>query len=225
MKEMVNIYIMGKLYSVPAELTIMNAMEYAGYKHIRGCGCRAGFCGACATIYRIAGESELKFALACQTKVENNMYIANIPYFPTQKAQYDINEIKPTEQIMMQLYPEIYSCIGCNACTKACPQNLKVMQYIAYAQRAEFAKCAEESFDCVSCGMSSNRCPAGISHRLVSLLARRLNGKYIMPKSEHLEKRVNDILNGEYLDMLEKIANKPLAEIEELYNNRDMEQK
>lgn len=36
MKEMVNIYIMGKLYSVPAELTIMNAMEYAGYKHIRG---------------------------------------------------------------------------------------------------------------------------------------------------------------------------------------------
>ena len=46
-----------------------------------------------------------------------------------------------------------------------------------------------------------------------------------MPKSEHLEKRVNDILNGEYLDMLEKIANKPLAEIEELYNNRDMEQK
>ncbi len=85
MKEMVNIYIMGKLYSVPAELTIMNAMEYAGYKHIRGCGCRAGFCGACATIYRIAGESELKFALACQTKVENNMYIASIPYFPTQK--------------------------------------------------------------------------------------------------------------------------------------------
>ena len=225
MKEMVNIYIMGKLYSVPAELTIMNAMEYAGYKHIRGCGCRAGFCGACATIYRIAGESELKFALARQTKVENNMYIANIPYFPTQKAQYDMNEIKPTEQIMMQLYPEIYSCIGCNACTKACPQNLKVMQYIAYAQRAEFAKCAEESFDCVSCGMCSNRCPAGISHRLVSLLARRLNGKYIMPKSEHLEKRVNDILNGEYLDMLEKIANKPLSEIEELYNNRDMEQK
>ncbi len=225
MKEMVNIYIMGKLYSVPAELTIMNAMEYAGYKHIRGCGCRAGFCGACATIYRIAGESELKFALACQTKVENNMYIASIPYFPTQKAQYNMNEIKPTEQIMMQLYPEIYSCIGCNACTKACPQNLKVMQYIAYAQRAEFAKCAEESFDCVSCGMCSNRCPAGISHRLVSLLARRLNGKYIMPKSEHLEKRVNDILNGEYLDMLEKVANKPLEEIEELYNNRDMEQK
>ncbi|OLA55815.1 MAG: hypothetical protein BHW37_06040 [Firmicutes bacterium CAG:272_52_7] len=39
----------------------------------------------------------------------------------------------PTEQIMMQLYPEIYSCVGCNACTKACTQGLNVMQYIAYA--------------------------------------------------------------------------------------------
>ena len=28
---------------------------------------------------------------------------------------------------MMQLYPEIYSCVGCNACTKACPQGLNVM--------------------------------------------------------------------------------------------------
>ncbi len=52
----------------------------------------------------------------------------------------------------MELYPEIYSCIGCNACTKACTQDLNVMQYIAYAQRGELEKCAEESFDCVSCG-------------------------------------------------------------------------
>ena len=225
MKDMVNIYIMGKLYSVPSELTIMNAMEFAGYKHIRGCGCRAGFCGACATIYRIKGDNELHFALACQTKVQEGMYIASIPFFPTQKAQYDIREIKPTEQIMMQLYPEIYSCIGCNACTKACPQNLKVMQYIAYAQRGEYAKCAEESFDCVACGMCSNRCPAGISHPLVALLARRLNGKYIMPKSEHLAKRAADIENGEFLDALEAIAGKPLTELKELYNNRDMENK
>ena len=57
----------------------------------------------------------------------------------------------------MELYPEIYSCIGCNACTKACTQDLNVMQYIAYAQRGEFEKCAEESFDCVGCGMLFRR--------------------------------------------------------------------
>ena len=64
MQEMVNVYFYGKQYSVPAELTIMTAMEYAGYKLVRGCGCRHGFCGACATIYRIKGNNELKTCLA-----------------------------------------------------------------------------------------------------------------------------------------------------------------
>ena len=64
------------------------------------------------------------------------------------------------------------------------------MQYIAYAQRGDFAACAEESFDCVMCGVCSARCPAGISHPQVAMLARRINGKYLMPKSQHLEDRV-----------------------------------
>ena len=67
---MVNVYFFGKKYSVPADLTIMTAMEYAGYTLKRGCGCRHGFCGACATIYRIKGQNELKTCLACQTQVE-----------------------------------------------------------------------------------------------------------------------------------------------------------
>lgn len=223
MQEMVNIYVMGKQYSVPSSLTIMNAMEYAGYKHIRGCGCRAGFCGACATIYRIKGVPDLKFCLACQTKVEDNMYIASLPFFPGVKKTYSIGEIKPTERIMMELYPEIYSCIGCNACTKACPQGLNVMQYIAYAQRGEYAECAEASFDCIACGMCSARCPAGITHPMVSLLARRLYGKYIAPETEHLKARVEEILNGDYTALLEALADKPIAELKELYNHRDIE--
>lgn len=39
MEKMVNVYFFGKKYSVPAELTIMTAMEYAGYTLKRGCGC------------------------------------------------------------------------------------------------------------------------------------------------------------------------------------------
>ena len=147
MHDNVKIYFMGKQYEVPSNLTIMTAMEYAGYQLVRGCGCRNGFCGACATIYRVKGDSELKVCLACQTQVEDNMYIATLPFFPLVKQLYDIEKIRPTEQIMMQLYPEIYSCIGCNACTKACTQELNVMQYIAYAQRGEYEKCAEVSFD------------------------------------------------------------------------------
>ncbi len=219
----VNVFLMGKKYEVPSTLTIMGAMEYAGYKLVRGCGCRNGFCGACATIYRIKGDQELKVCLACQTKVEDNMYIATLPFFPLVKQVYDINKIKPDEMIMMQLYPEIYSCIGCNACTKACPQGLNVMQYIAYAQRGEYTKCAEESFDCVACGICSSRCPAGITHPMVSLLARRLTGKYIMPEAKHLTERVKEIQNGDFTALLEDVMQKPLEELKELYNNREIE--
>ena len=223
MEKMVNVYLFGKRYQVPESLTIMKAMEYAGYQLVRGCGCRNGFCGACATIYRIKGQQELKTCLACQQQVEEGMYVATLPFFPLVKQVYDINQIKPTQQIMMQLYPEIYSCIGCNACTKSCTQELNVMQYIAYAQRGEYEKAAEESFDCVMCGVCSSRCPAGISHPQVAVLARRLTGKYLAPKSEHLVNRVAEIDAGDCKAALEAIMNTPLEEQKHLYNNREIE--
>ena len=223
MADMINIYLYGKKYEVPASLTIMEAFEYAGYQLVRGCGCRNGFCGACATIYRIKGKNELVGCLACSTKVENDMCVATLPFFPLEKKVYDITEIKPTAQVMMQLYPEIYACVGCNACTKACTQDLNVMQYIAYAQRGEFEKCAEESFDCVSCGCCSVRCPAEISHPHVGLLARRLTGKYIAPETEHLKNRVDEINKGAYDELIEQVMQKPITEMQELYNTRDIE--
>ena len=223
MEKMVNVFLFGKRYQVPESLTIMKAMEYAGYQLVRGCGCRNGFCGACATIYRIKGQQELKTCLACQQQVEEGMYVATLPFFPLVKQVYDINEIKPTQQIMMQLYPEIYACIGCNACTKSCTQELNVMQYIAYAQRGEYEKAAEESFDCVMCGVCSSRCPAGISHPQVALLARRLTGKYIAPETQHLINRVAEIDRGDCKAALEAIMNTPLEEQKHLYNNREIE--
>ncbi|MFA6844520.1 MAG: 4Fe-4S dicluster domain-containing protein [Sphaerochaetaceae bacterium] len=223
-EEMVRIYLMGKLYEVPSNLTIMTAMEYSGYQLIRGCGCRNGFCGACAIIYRIKGQQELKTCLACQTKVEDGMYIATLPFFPLVKQIYDINKITPAQQVMMQLYPEIYSCVGCNACTKACPQGLNVMQYIAYAQRGEFQKCAEASFDCVMCGICSSRCPAGISHPQVALLARRLNGKYLAPESQHVKDRVQEIKNGSFEELMQKMMGKSIDEMKNLYDHRDIEE-
>ena len=222
-KEMATIYIFGKKYDVPAELTIMNAMEYAGYQLKRGCGCRNGFCGACATIYRIEGSNELLTGLACSTKVQNGMFIATLPFFPLVKQIYDINKIKPEQSVMMQLYPEIYSCVGCNACTRACPQELNTMQYIAYAQRGDFEKCADLSFDCVMCGCCSSRCPAGISHPQVAELARRINGKYLQPQTQHLLDRVQEIEDGKCEADIQKMMKTPLAKIKELYNTREIE--
>jgi len=223
MEEMVTIFIFGKKYRAPASATIQTAMEYAGYKLLRGCGCRAGFCGACATIYRIKGDRELKVGLACGTQVADNMYIAATPYFPMIKQLYDIDKISPGEQIMMQLYPEIYSCIGCSACTKGCPQKLEVMQYIAYAQRGDYTKCAKASFDCIMCGICASRCPAGISHPQVAILARRLYGKYLAPPAIHLEKRMEEMEEGALTALVDQLMNRPLEEIRELYDARDIE--
>jgi succinate dehydrogenase/fumarate reductase-like Fe-S protein len=224
MESMVKVFIFGKKYEVPASLTIMGAMEYSGYRLVRGCGCRHGFCGACAAIYRIKGDRELKVALACHTQVVADMYIATLPFFPLLKQLFDINTIKPDEKILKLLYPEIYNCIGCNACTKSCPQELNTMQYIAYAQRAEYAKSAKASFDCVMCGICSSRCPAGISHPQVGVLVRRLYGKYITSPSGHVEKRVSEIENGEYEKSLAEMMSRPIMEIKELYNAREIEQ-
>ena len=223
MDNTVHVFLFGKRYEVPAGLTIMGAMEHAGYSLVRGCGCRNGFCGACATIYRIKGDNELKVCLACQNTVEDGMYVATLPFFPVVKQTYDLEELNLSEETVMALYPEIYSCIGCNACTKACTQDINVMQYIAHAQRGEYEKCAHLSFDCVMCGVCSSRCPAQISHPQVALLARRLTGRYVFPEAQHLKNRVEEIEQGAFDDDIARLMQMSRDELRELYSNREIE--
>ena len=86
MENMVTVFLFGKKYEVPESLTIMEAMEYAGYQLVRGCGCRNGFCGACATIYRIAGDRELKACLACSDKGRKQHVCGDAAVFPAGEA-------------------------------------------------------------------------------------------------------------------------------------------
>jgi hypothetical protein len=58
---------------------------------------------------------------------------------------------------------------------------------------------------------------------MVGLLARRLTGKYIAPETEHLEKRVEEIRQGAYDELIEQIMQKPITEMQELYNTREIE--
>ena len=124
------IYIMGKRYEVPETLTIMKAMEHSGYQYIRGCGCRGGICGACATVYRRAGDYKIYTGLACQTVVEPEMYLTQIPFYPANRASYDFESAEPTAETIYQLYPELFRCVACNACTKVCPMDVEVLDYI-----------------------------------------------------------------------------------------------
>ena len=218
------IYLYGKRYRVPDNLTMLKALEYCGYKPTRGVGCRHGFCGACSMVYRIRGERQLHYALGCETKVQDHMYISTMPYFPLEKQCYNLDEIEPTAEMIMHLYPEIYSCVSCNTCTNTCTQGLDVMGYIHAAQAGDFKKCAELSFNCIMCNCCASRCPAGISHPEVAMLARRLNGKYLTPESKQLIDRVEEVKKGDILKDVTALMNQSEEELRALYNSREIEQ-
>ena len=205
-ENLITIYVMGEAYAVPKELTIMKAMEYAGFRFIRGCGCRGGFCGACGTVYRTRDSYKLKVGLACQTVVEDGMFLTQIPFYPANKAMYDIAEIPASTQILVRSYPEVMRCIACNSCTKICPQDIDVMGYINMAIRGDIAKAADMSFDCIMCGLCATRCPAEIVHYHVGLLARRLYGAKIQKRSLHLAERMKEIKEGKFEPGLDKLC-------------------
>lgn len=221
--KMISLYIMGKKYEVPEGSTIMGALEYAGYQLKRGCGCREGFCGACATIYRTTDDYKIKTGLACQTVVEPNMYLAQIPFFPANKALYDMDELEPSISTFQEIYPEIFRCVSCNTCTKACPQDLEVMDYIQALIRGDIAQAADLSFDCIMCGLCAARCPAEIVQYNVAVLARRLYGKHLSKKGEYLECRLKEIKEHKYDKEIEEFMHMDRESIKKKYYARDIE--
>ena len=224
-EELVPVYIMGKRYDVPPSLTIMKAMEWAGYTLVRGVGCRGGFCGACASVYRIKGDPKLHFGLACQTVVQPEMYLGQIPFFPAERATYDITTLEPLAATLFRTYPETLRCLGCGACTKACPQELDVKAYMAAAMRGDIAAVAAISFDCIMCGLCAARCPAEEPQYNIAILARRLYGRYLAPRSHHLYERVEEIRNGRYDAELTELQVAAVEELRERYESRDIEPK
>lgn len=222
-KAMVTVYIMGKAHSVPADATIMGAIEYAGYQIKRGAGCREGFCGACATVYRLPGDYKIYTGLACTTLVQPGMWLSQLPVIPAQKPVYDIEKLEPNVTAFQKLYPEIFRCVACNTCTKACPQSLEVMDYIQAAIRGDVEKVMDLSFDCLSCGLCAIRCPAEIVHYNVGILAKRLYGRYLAKNSPELEKRLKEIQAKAYDKEYKELMKMGRDELKKRYYARDTE--
>ena len=222
-ERLVTIWIMGKPYKVPGNLTILRAIEEAGYRVVRGAGCRAGFCGACATVYRLPGDYKLHVALACQAVVQDNMHIMQIPYYPSLKERYDITKLAPEASSITALYPQVFRCVACNTCTKTCPQDLEVMDYIQALLRGDVSRCADLSFDCVMCGLCATRCPAEIPQFLAAILARRLHGRYLAPRAEHVRRRLREIEEGGFDDQLRRLLEADEQTLRKLYAEREIE--
>jgi heterodisulfide reductase subunit C len=219
----VPIFVMGKRYEVPASLTIQKALEYAGYQLVRGVGCRGGICGACGTVYRLPTSYTIKVGLACQTVVESDMRIAVLPFFPVNRKAYNIREVNPRPEIFAQFYPEIMRCMGCNTCTKSCPMDINTMEYISAAIRGDIEKAATLSFDCVMCGLCAARCPGELGQYNIGILARRLYGRYVVPKAEHVREMVERVTQGRYEEGLHRLMASSIEELKAIYTQREME--
>jgi len=214
---LIPIYIMGKRYEVPNGLTIQKALEYAGYTLTRGCGCRGGVCGACATVYRRKGEFRLNVGLACQTVVEPEIYLVQLPYTPANKALYAVQNLIPDEMNITRIYPELLRCMGCNTCTRSCPMNLEVMNYVSAIIRGDFEEAVELSIECVQCGLCAARCPAELAPFNIALLVRRLYGKHVLAPSPQLQHRLEQIRSGVYAEKIDTLKKTERSEIEKRY--------
>ena len=215
--KLIPIYVMGRRYEVPQGLTIQKAMEFAGYRFKRGCGCRGGVCGACVTIYRKKGNYQLKVGLACQTVIEPDIYLTQLPFIPANKAIYTIKNVSPNDSNIVKLYPELMRCLQCNTCTMACPMELDVMNYVAAAMRGDLKKVVELSMECVMCGMCAARCPAELAPFNIALLIRRMYGKHVIPPSPELSQRLEEIREGKFEAELSQLENTEQAELQERY--------
>jgi heterodisulfide reductase subunit C len=222
-KAWITINIMGRAYKVPADLTILSAMEYAGYKFVRGVGCRQGFCGACSTVFRKKGDYKLQTGMACGTRAEDGMYLVQIPFTPAEKANYDLTKENYNASVLIKYYPEVARCVSCNTCTKACPQDLEVMDYIQAALRGDFESLANDSFDCIQCGLCAMRCPAEIVQYHVGQLGRRMYGRNGLVLPKHLEKRIEQIKKGDFNKALDALVTCSTEELRKIYVERDKE--
>jgi heterodisulfide reductase subunit C len=215
--KMIPIYVMGTRYEVPQGLTILKAMEFSGYRFKRGCGCRGGVCGACVTVYRKKGSYQIKVGLACQTVIEPEIDLVQLPFVPANKAIYTLQTVSANDSDIVKLYPELMRCLQCNTCTKSCPMDLDVMNYVAAAMRGDLKTVVELSIECVMCGMCAARCPAELSPFNIALLVRRIYGKHVIPPSPQLKRRLEEIREGKYREELNRLKRSEKSELEEIF--------
>jgi len=221
--KLIPVYVMGKRYMVPETLTIMKALEYAGYRFIRGCGCRGGICGACATVYRKPGDYHLYVGLACQTVVEPDMYLTQIPFYPANRASYEFEQLTASPEEIFKLYPEVFRCIACNACTKVCPMDVQVMDVISAVKQGNIERAATLSFSCIQCGLCVSRCMGELPQYHIMQLARRIYGSMIAPRAQHLNEAVEVAKSEECRQALEKLMKSDIKQLREIFQAREIE--
>jgi len=139
------------------------------------------------------------------------------------KTIYNLEELTPSGEQVLHLYPDLVKCQGCNTCTMSCSQDLKVIDYMSSVLYGKIAEVADKSFGCMMCSLCADRCPAGLAPYHIALLCRRLYGRYLVPRSQHLVNRVAEIKEGKFDAELSELKKMKESELRRRYSERDIE--
>ena len=151
------------------------------------------------------------------------MYLTQLPFYPANRATYDFEALEGTPEEVFSLYPELFRCVACNACTKVCPMDVEVMDFIAAVKRGDLAEAARISFDCIQCGLCASRCMGELPQYHIGQLARRITGRYLTPAAEHLKTMVANIEAGRFSKGLEELKASDEDTLKKVYTEREME--
>lgn len=221
----VTIEIDGEAHSVPAGITLIQAMWRMGRPMIHGVGCLGGVCGACPVMIRlkvgpsaedygapIPNQMETKTSLACQTPVQAGMAVTFLPSDQSVKAIAPLPSAAPDRQTIFKFYPETKRCTACRACSSVCPQGIDVMGGVRAAINGELSAVAEKFTSCVMCGLCATVCEVRIRPHRVGMYARRLSGAFHPKAPADLLKRIEEIGSGKYEAEWDRMMSSPAVE-------------
>lgn len=196
--DQVSIEFMGKTYRVSKDVTLLRALLETGWDSVKGLGCLGGCCGACASFYRLPGETHVRTGLACLIPVQDGISFSLIGRFPVPKPTYDLTKIEDPRQALFDLFPETAGCRNCGSCLAACPQGIDVMRGMWCAVFGDFRAVADLFQSCVQCGLCARVCGAGLRPFLVAVYARRALGAVLSTRPTDLDACILRIESGQY---------------------------
>lgn len=213
----ISIETQGRPYRVPAGVTAIQALWYAGETVIHGVGCLGGTCGACTITYRRKGELQPRIGLGCQTVVEDGFAFEFLQPVSAPKPRYrfplSVAVLRggrtpagawDPKADLLRHFPEAARCRVCRACTEACPQGIDVMGTVLRSAKGDFAPAADTFFNCVMCGACAVVCVgvADIRPHEVGLYARRAHGALALALEcnapANLVRRIEEIAGGAF---------------------------
>ena len=151
------------------------------------------------------------------------MYLTQIPFYPANRASYEFEELKPEPEEIFKLYPEVFRCLACNACTKVCPMDIEVMDAVAAMKKGDITKTAELTFSCIQCGLCASRCLGELPQYHIFQVARRIYGAKIVPRADNLKQAVQAVREGKYEKMLQELMGIGIEDLKILYQEREIE--